>query len=144
MFEDSISGGDITGGDVQVSGTQVQPADAPELEAERPAAGVEAGDPVFEATIETFRRNGFPIRKDDETYAVMEFMHLAMRGMEARFQAERRVEMDRMLSLLKEYIEGIQEATVAHRTLMSEQAEAAEPLLSSALYDAVLREARGL
>jgi hypothetical protein len=87
-----------------------------------------AGDPVFEATIETFRRNGFPIRPDDETYAVMEFMHLAMRNMEAKFASERRVEMDRLFSMLKDLNDKNEETAVVLRTLMSEQQEAAATL----------------
>ena len=60
--------------------------------------GAETSDPVFEATIDTVRATGFVINRDDETYAVMQFMYNAFKRIEGEMRAERRVEQDDMMA----------------------------------------------
>ncbi|CAM8621287.1 hypothetical protein MCEMSHM24_02432 [Comamonadaceae bacterium] len=60
----------------------------------------QAGDPIQEAAVEVFRRRGFPITHDDDTYAVMEFMGLALTNLEKDLSGQRRVELDESINRL--------------------------------------------
>lgn len=113
--------------------------DATPLKSVSPVSSELQLDPVFEATVEEFRRTGFPIGKSDEIYAVMEFMHLAMRGMEGRFRDERRVEMELVFGTLKNLLEKTRETVTANRQALDDQKASAELLSKRLLF--ISREA---
>ena len=70
-----------------------------------------SSDPIFEATVTAFRETGFAISRDDETFAVMQFLYIAVKNIEDELKAERRVEHDDMLSRLITMREDVQALT---------------------------------
>lgn len=71
----------------------------------------DASDPIFEATLDTFRASGFKISRDDETFAVMQFLYFAVKRIESEVSAERRVEHDDLLSHVISLRESVVELT---------------------------------
>lgn len=68
-------------------------------------------DPIFEATVTAFRETGFAISRDDETFAVMQFLYFAVKNIEDELRDERRVEHDDMHSRLITMREDVQALT---------------------------------